>query len=88
MTHNGHINCPQQFSTDSDKKFVKKINQNQLKMPFSVVSLVWLRPYVTQKCHHVSSVLIYVTKMIEISNKRHPIEEACENFSGQAPINT
>ena len=88
MTQNSHISCPQQFSTDSDKKNCKKINQNQLKMPFSVVSLVWLRPYVTQKRHHVSSVLIYVTKMIEISNKRHPIEEACENFSGQAPINT
>ena len=44
--------------------------------------------YVTQKGHHVSSVLIYVSKMIEISKKRHLIEEACKKFPGQAPINT
>ena len=61
------------------KKF-KKINQNHLKMPIPDISLMWLRPNVTQKRTCVQSVLISVTKMIEFSNKRHLIEKACKKF--------
>ena len=80
---NGHINCSQHSSTDSKEKNFKKINQNHLKMPIPDISLMWLRPKVTQKRFTVQSVLISVTKMIEFSNKRHVIEKACKKFLAQ-----